>query len=92
MTLREIVDTLKKEFPNEYSSFTIEVNVYPHSVNIDICLYTKTKGFVQGTSFEDCLNKFRALNSKPSLDQEVPQMGEKSFKERQKEWDNEPEV
>lgn len=76
MTLREIIDTLKKEFPNEYSSFVIDVAVHSNAKpEIKIYLYTRTMGFVHGISFDDCLNKFRTAHPKEvPLDQEVPTM------------------
>lgn len=73
MTIGEIIEALKKEFPNEYKSFTIDISVHSTNTQVEISLYTKTKGFVHGTSFEDCLNRFKVLHPKEvPLDQEVP--------------------
>lgn len=85
MTLREIARALKAEFPKEYSNFSINVNVYPRTIvpdsriEMEIYIYTPKQGFVHGTSFEECLDKIRALR-KPltvtsALDQEIPTTG-----------------
>jgi hypothetical protein len=86
MTLREIAEALKKEFPKEYASFTIDVNVYPRPgiaglipekdshVEMEISIYTEKTKHVQGTSFEDCLRQIRERLDPPVLDidKEVP--------------------
>ena len=105
MTLREIAEALKKEFPKEYASFTIDVQVYPRlgikgliearepKVEIEISIYTEKTSQIHGTSFEDCLRQMRERLDPPvpDIDKEVPTM-EKSYEEKQKDWDKEPEV
>jgi hypothetical protein len=49
---------------------------------MEISIYTPKQGFVYGTSFEECLDKIRALRRPPTLtptsalDQEVPTMAQ----------------
>jgi len=78
MTISKIGKVLKKEFPNEYSSFTIDINSHAGSpVKAEITLYTAELKHVYGDSFEDCLQKARALKASKTrpanLDQEVPE-------------------
>jgi hypothetical protein len=88
MTLREIAEALKKEFPNEYSNFTIEVNVHPRTAikpfipdsdtvtEIEVSIYSEKTKHIYGSSFEDCLGKILAKKKRVAIDmdKEVPTM------------------
>lgn len=65
MLLSEMAETLKREFPNQYVAFSIDVikgRFIPSEIEVSI--YTEQTGWLYAESFEQCVAALKiALNS-----------------------------
>lgn len=71
MKIREMIDVLKREFPDRYVSFEFVVTTYKGgNPKVEIKLWDdKASDFIYGVSFSDCLEKLKARSkSQPVID------------------------